>query len=702
MDWLKSNRSALIVGTIFLLGFAVLLVASQSNFVSYDTYWHLKIGEDWLGSGLSSARDRYSFTFGDRPVSGAYLVFQVVLAGFVELFGFAHGLWLLKVFAMVLFGIVLFAFYRQIGASWHVVFVTLPFICLFLLYRSFHIRPEIFDNVLIVAALVLYLRAKDTFSHANLALIAALQLFWVNYHAAILGYVIFFGLFVDRAVDMLRARWPVSAWYAWAAWGGFIFLLGFANSDLQHPLFAALGFADEWSILNEHRATGDVEAGSAIFTAFWLISACLVAALLYQREFGLAVVCCIFAYKSWEMFRLVTMSGVVIGMVAAYSIGKIDIPGYLAQKEPRARYACLLLGGILALGGFYLAGTQAGIVKRMSNSMDFPHSIVAYLRQAHPDGGKIFNRMRDGGYLMYHLAPEFKVYIDGRSNILYPLDFVTRYKALYTSAQGESLAGEIERYDIDFAIFPIEMAQLPLMDTAAGLDIELVSDRFILLSSRAAAFPVSGRYLYYPMCWDPSHAQALAVESARAKQVLPDDSVLIPILNTLGHFAESPGPDRYLESIVTIEPQSDYYWRLLAYVSLESRYFEQAFKFFKAINSKKILDLLMIAYVSIELREFELAENVLTFVASGSRPPGNTIALSDDEQLIAASLFETLKALHPLGAMGREESARLALAASARNPALSLPLASPIPRAGCNSIFAGLDTTGRTATSQVE
>lgn len=702
MDWLKSNRSALINGTIFFLGFAVLWFASQSSFVSYDTYWHLKIGEDWLGNGLSSAHDRYSFTFTDRPVTGAYLMFQVILAGFVEVFGFAHGLWLLKVFAMVLFGILLFAFYRQIGAGWHVVLVTLPFICLFLLFRFFHIRPEIFDNVLIVAALVLYLRAKDAFSHRNLALIAALQLFWVNYHAAILGYVIFFGLFVDRAIDILRARMPVSAWYAWAAWGGLIFLLGFANFDLQHPLFAALDFADEWRILNEHRATGDVEAGSAIFTAFWLISACLVAGLLYQREFGLAIVCCIFAYKSWEMFRLVTMSGVVIGTVAAYALGKIDIPGYLARKEPRTRYACLLLGGILALGGFYLAGTQAGAVKRMSNSMDLPHSIVAYLRQTHPGGGNIFNRMRDGGYLMYYLAPDFKVYIDGRSNILYPLDFVTRYKALYSSAQGESLDREFERYGIDFAIFPIELAQPPVTDPATGFDIELVSDRFILLSSREAAFPVSGRYLYYPMCWDPSHAQVLAVESARARQVLPEDSVLIPILNTLDRFANSPDPGRYLESIVTIEPQSDYYWRLLAYLSLESRYFEQAFKFFKAINNKQVLDLLMIAHVSIELKDFELAENVLTFVASGSRASGNTIALSADEQLIAASLFETLQTRHPLGAAGRAESARLARAASAGYPALKLPLASPIPRAGCNSIFAGLDTTGRTAASQAE
>src|SRR5690606_35747609 len=80
-----------------------------------------------------------------------------------------------------------------------------------------------------------------------------------------------------------------------------------------------------------------------------------------------------------------------------------------------------------------------------------PESLVNYYSEKGYQG-KIFNYYDIGGYLIYGLSPQSKVYIDGRTGILYDYQFYERYK---NSLLNESvLSEELNKYEIDFAILP--------------------------------------------------------------------------------------------------------------------------------------------------------------------------------------------------------------------------------------------------------
>ncbi len=659
MEWLKNNHPRLITAAVFSLGFVILLYASFTQFVSYDAYWHLKMGQDLLSSGLSPRVDHYSFTFADQPIATLSYLFQVVLAVFVSGFGLSEGLQLIKIFSFSVLLLVVYLFYKKIKAPWPVIFITLPYIFLFLLYRFIHVRPEIFDSILIVTALILYIKAKESFSHRNLIYIALLQLFWVNYHVAILGYVIFFGLFLDKAVEMLGKQPGDITWRRWASWGTVLFLIGFIKPDFYHPLFSVLNFSKEWAITSEHGLTHELIPNSSLFTLFWLISAYLVISMIVQREYGLALVAGIFAFKSWQMLSLVTLSGIVVIALLAFSLSKVDWLDFFKKVKPRIRFLVTTVGCLMAISGFVLATVEADKVNRKTNANDRPHSIASYLREKYPEGGNIFNRMRDGGFLLYQLPPGFKVYIDGRTNVLYPIDFVTRYADLYALQFGQQIVDEIDRYNIEFAILPIEMAMLPVANKMHPLSVEYVDKEFVLMSSRENNFPLSSRTLYFPMCWQESYQSALVAEFIKAKEILPADSVLVPLLNSLNELNESTSPAFFFNSVDTELLSSRYHQRLLGYVALELNFDKHAFDFFQSITNKETYDLLMMAYAALNYQNYDDAEKLVIIASSESWSILTDKELNYDEQAIASSLFEILKKHRPLTSDGEMQLVKM-------------------------------------------
>jgi hypothetical protein len=69
---------------------------------------------------------------------------------------------------------------------------------------------------------------------------------------------------------------------------------------------------------------------------------------------------------------------------------------------------------------------------------------------AHPPPGDMWNPLDFGGYLLFRLAPEIPVFVDGRSDAVYPRPFF-----LETLAAGRSypvLARQLERHAIGFAV----------------------------------------------------------------------------------------------------------------------------------------------------------------------------------------------------------------------------------------------------------
>jgi hypothetical protein len=690
MDWLKNNHPGVIVAAAFCLGFAIFLYASFSPFISYDAWWHLKMGQDLLSNGLSPRIEHYSFTFPDQPIASIPYIFQIILSLFVSTFGSPEGFQLLKMFSFSIFLLALYFYFREIKAPWQIICITLPYIFIFLLFRFNHIRAEIFDNILVIVALVLYLKASKSFTHRNLAFIAVLQLFWVNYHAPILGYVIFFGLFLDKAIEILRRKDTDISWQRWASWGLIIFIIGFINPDFNHHFFSLLNFSNEWAILAELTPTNQLSPNNSFFYVFWLVSGYIAVSLVLQRQYGLALVCCIFAFQFWQSINIITISGVVITCLLALSLTRVNFTAFLKTIKPNIRIMVISLGVIVSVSGITLTVSKARDVNEKDNSRDFPHDIALYLKKNHPTGGNIFNRMRDGGYLLYHLSPEFKIYIDGRTNILYPVEFVKKYAALYSSQDYASITPEIDRYNIEFAIYPLEMARLPLTDNSHSLSAEYVSKEFILLSNRENNFPLSSRVMFFPMCWKQPNQQELAAEFVKAKGILPEDSVLTPLLDTLVKLNNSANPDEFFNSINARDDSSHYQKRLLGYAALELNSYRRAFEYFRSIGKNDTLDLLMLAYAALRNENYRDAEEILLVSLSEAWVILTKRNLSTSEQAIAVTILEILKKYQSLSRESETQLITLKQSLSKSTPSLKLPLNNVIPQAICKSIFSNV------------
>ena len=688
MDWLKNNHPAVITVSIFCLGFAVFLYASFSAYISYDAFWHLKMGQDLLSSGLSPWVDHYSYTFAGEPISSPPYLFQVLLAIFVSTFGSQEGFQLIKIFAFTLLMLAIYCFYRQSKASWQIIAVTLPYIFLFLLFRFNHIRPEIFDLALVVLALILYLKASESFSHKNLAAIVLLQFVWVNYHAPILGYVIFFGLFLDKAIALLRNTENSLTWQRWSGWGSVLFGIGFINPEIQHTLFFVLNISSDIGLFpGELQSTIESAPNSSVFALFWLISAYLVIALTIQRQYGLALVGAIFAFKSWGTFSLVPMAGVVIFLLLSYSVARVDFTKIFRQLAPGFGNLVRILAAVTVISGIYLSVSKAVTVNQNTNTDDLPHDIVSYLKKTHPQGGNIFNRMRDGGYLLYHLSPEFRIYIDGRTNVLYPIDFLNRYVALYSASNNESIAAEVHRYDIDFAVFPLELGLFQVADNSNPLAVEYVSKNFILMSTRNNNFPLASRIMYLPMCWRNGYRASLAEEFEVAKKILPEDSVLTPILALLSALNQSANPEQFFAATKAEDLTSQYQQRLLGYIALGTRMPRQAFRYFEAIDHKQSLDLLMMAYAALMDQKYDESESLVLVSLSDLWASLNNRAMSNNEKAIAVSLLEILKQGRSISVAGEKYRSQLAKELLENLPELKLPLKNVIPQGNCSNVF---------------
>jgi hypothetical protein len=92
----------------------------------------------------------------------------------------------------------------------------------------------------------------------------------------------------------------------------------------------------------------------------------------------------------------------------------------LARWTPpynRAKDLFLLNAAIMALvvaGMIHYFPSQASLEQKVSH--DYPVDAVAYLRQ-HPAPGPMYNTYGFGGYLVWSMGPEHKVFLDGRGDV---------------------------------------------------------------------------------------------------------------------------------------------------------------------------------------------------------------------------------------------------------------------------------------------
>ena len=611
MNWFEhmEQKRKLLIGGTTIICLTLLAVTTRRFNISYDSFWHLQMGLDWLENGDSLWQDHFSFTFKGADIASPPYVFEVSLAWLVTQFGLESGFEVFKLGAFILaFGLVTF-FLRKLRSPVVVYCLVLPLLVVLLQFRSI-VRPELIGYSFSILAMMLYYRARSGMSLSNMLPIVALMLVWGNYHTPIFGYIIFFGFFLDLALQQIHDRADTSTWLQWLGWGLAVVAVGFLQPGFNHYLIQMFFFDPAWkNLIQEYQSSNYYLPVAAIYS---LIGLTLVTMLLTlrNRRFGLFIICVLLTYFSVTMARLVTPSGIVILCIFTWMVSEID-PLEQLQKMPK--------GLVLGIGGTAMVLftlTMSTAVNRARTYMDqnrfsqaiFPVDIADYMVEQ-GISGRIFNEYSAGGYLIYRLSPDSKVYIDGRTGILYPIDHY--YRLLAAGRSSEVLRAEIDKYDINLAVLKNYRRNYALVRDTGILGLDYASVRFSLFRRDNPNFPVLGTLLAYPTCWNAEMISALEEEQKKAEELLPRDSFLLPLVQFVIDYTKSNDRSSFLSDLAKNRPMSLAIMRFTAYQALVQNLDSMADELFSGITEMEFGDYLGSGLSKIRLGEWKTAEQLL-------------------------------------------------------------------------------------------
>jgi hypothetical protein len=627
MKWTEvlEQRKALLVGGVALICLVALLVTARRFNITLDVYWHIRTGMDWLFNGLSPWQDHYSFTFFGEPIKSQAWMFQALVGWLVSQFGVETGLEILRItcFAAV-FGLV-FLFLKMLKSPALVYLLVLPVLVLLLQYRPVA-RPEIISYSLIVVSVMLYYRARLQMSVSTMWPIVLLVWAWSNYHSAIFAYVIFFGLFVDTAVRYLRERVAIGWWLQWLGWGLSLLAVGTLKPGFGIPVLGLLvsspdSFSPEWKdLILEYTSLGTRLAGTNFIFALGiyatgLLAAVTIALAFASRYFGMAVVCILLIYFAIDMSRLVTPNGVAILCFFAWMIKRANSTK-LVQYLPSWSMALIL---VAALGGFGLSMYSVVLLARQfmadnrTFTTGFPIDVTDYMIE-NGISGRIFNEHEHGGYLIYRLAPDSKVYIDGRTNILYPPEHARHF--VDAKFDPGVLAREIEKYDIDLALLNNSKRTFTVAYDTNVLKLDYVGFEHSLFRKDDPNFPVLGMLLARPACWNVDYLPDVLTERDRALQILPQRSLAIEYFKLLVHYATAADQAAFLAEAEGVDQWNDQMLRFAGYRALERGLDDKAWELFARLRGPEFADFLAVAVSRAAQGDWGAAESVLDNLTS--------------------------------------------------------------------------------------
>lgn len=604
MEALESRRNLVVPLTLLVSG-AILLVSCLLGPYSFDQWWHLQIGADWIEKGLSPRIDHYSFTFPGEEVVHPPVLFEATLYFLTDWFGVDGGNDLFRgITYFTLFGLAAL-WLRQIRAPAFVYLLVFPLLLCAVQLRIY-VRPEIIGYPLMILSLMLYQRADLRLNARTVLPIALVLAFWNIYHTPLFGYIIFFGLFVDVALRLVRERAGTGDWLSWCGWGLLLFLVGFINPDLYHFLFGYLEFSGDWSeYIWEYRS---VFYFQDLVAPYVLLPAAILAVFLAARlgRVGYLIVLLIFLCGSIYMARLIPPAGVVMVGILAHLLTLARADGSLSGDRPGIARGAGLALLLLVVAGYAAAIMESKRLVREGDDMPyvFPEALTDYM-EARGKQGELFHLFRLGGYLIWRMTPDSSVYIDGRTNILYPIEHYERYIAVLSNP--EVFMEEAQRYGIDHAILPSTDAYAVRM-WRAGFRLDFSDKHYSLFSRDDASFPELGRLWARPFCWPAGGHDALAAELNEAERLFPEPARLTPLVRFLKDYRDAPNPASVFDEQRGRSLATAHQVRIFAYRALAEAQFGAALRQFERLENLPPKDRLAVVLASLRAGDNDRAQ----------------------------------------------------------------------------------------------
>ncbi len=622
-------------GLIFLVSYVLLSIMIVRPIAVFDAFWHLQMGKDLVENGLSPWLDHYSVRYLGEDIYPVPVMFQVLLYKFVSFFGEQDGFYYIRLLYVTLMTAALWFYFRRIKANAYIVFILLPLIVAAISLRIV-IRPEIFSNVLVVVCLLLYLNAQRRFATKELLTICLLLLFWTSYHSPVIGFIIIFGLFLEKAINKVFHKDDSFGWNQWLIWGVLVFLTGFVNLNFNgasiigpHFVIGMINTVGQGfgQYIQEYSSAYPSHSTDVLTHISWMLSVYVAAWSLIKRQYGFAFIVVLLTLLSWSMVRLLSIVLIINLSVLALYLTQFFNSRQFYNLSTLVKNMLLLVSFSVSLLALYYLYDKAQLsIEQKENreahmQLRYPVQAADYLKH-YKDGGNILNVMQDGAYLMYKLSPEYKVYFDGRTNILYPVEFVKHNGELWRTEK--SMDDTVERYDISYVLRSNKAEAFALLKKAKSIELSYADDGFMLFSRTGTAdFPMASKLLVFPRCWNNEFFQKsltdgdLQSEIDRSGRLFQEKPyALNTLLRFIDDYLSAKNKQEFFSNLRFDNKQSDAVRRVALYMAMDDADKDVVSYLFASIGFKSHYDILLYSYYLAKNGEYEDAEKLAYYFHS--------------------------------------------------------------------------------------
>lgn len=420
-------RQWLALHVVEVVVFLALFAFCLPSLASADFWWHLRSGQLIYATHAVPRTDPFAFTVGGQRWIAHEWLSELLLYATYRLGGYAA--------LLVLFGLVTAAAYWLMFRSAKAdLSVGLPVLALavWAARPTFLVRPQIFTLFLFSLFYFVLEAHRRTSAWRSLLVLPPLTLLWVNLHGGyILGPIAILLFLAGYMLDALADANARQKLVTHAKQLGVVALACLAVVPLNpnglrlytYP-FETLGSPAMQSLITEWQPPSLQQR--LFFPLFLLVGLTILALALRRKTLpaGEVLFVTFFAGAALHSMRHMALFSVAcIPLLAGWRLAP------LPWRVPLPiRGAAILLLVVLSGWRWHTTANDAALFERQC----FPAEAVTFVEQSRPSG-RIFNAYAFGGYLIWRLYPEYRVYVDGRAD-LYGDSFLAHFNELY---QGE-------------------------------------------------------------------------------------------------------------------------------------------------------------------------------------------------------------------------------------------------------------------------
>jgi hypothetical protein len=427
---------------------AVLVVALAPR-LDTDFWWHLKVGQYISVHHVVPAHDFMSFTLAGHAWTDHEWLAELLLYGLFRIAGLWGPITFFAVVILATFSLVYLRMAQQrVNRVLALFLVAAAFIAS---SASWGPRIQMMTLLFLAAYAAILERYDQTRNRRLLLLFPVIMLLWTNVHGGfVLGLVV---LIITLAGEWLnRTTHRPGAWGAadlralgWALAGSVAVTMINPNGvrQLLYPLTFVL--PNPYTNLIQESASPNFHM--PVIMVFELMLLALIASAFIGRRrlnWTHLLLVLAFTHLAFSQVRNVAVWAVVISPLVAYYLQGLGpvlhdlFPGVRYRRRPVGGVAASILNLVLVLLvalAYAVEGTHFvnAAALRQAETDNFPRGAVQYLDR-HSLPSRVFVSYGWGGYLLWHVFPRYRDFMDSRADTLYTARILDAYLAAYDAS----------------------------------------------------------------------------------------------------------------------------------------------------------------------------------------------------------------------------------------------------------------------------